>query len=103
MAKGKVCSAHQKGLYAAYKASNKWATNRRKKLERALKKNPGNAEQIKAAMANISYRRNKEAKHPNATVPKVNVYVPIKGVSEKNMFKLRYRAHDGSGVPIWNS
>lgn len=40
-----------------YKSTNKWKTNRLKKLERALKRSPGNKEQIQAAMANVSYRR----------------------------------------------
>lgn len=50
-------SKSKQGYQAAYKATNKWKTNRLKKLERALKRSPGNAEQIQAAMANVSYRR----------------------------------------------
>lgn len=40
-----------------YKTSKRWETNRKRKLLRALKRNPGNAEQINAALANIYYRR----------------------------------------------
>ena len=40
-----------------YKTSKRWETNRKRKLLRALKRNPGNAEQINAAMGNIRYRR----------------------------------------------
>lgn len=50
-------SKSKQGYQSAYKATNKWKTNRLKKLERALKRSPGNAEQIQAAMANVSYRR----------------------------------------------
>lgn len=64
MAKAKRVGAAHKAYYANYKAAKKWSSNRLKKLERALKKNPENAEQIKAAMSKVEYRR----KTP--TVPK---------------------------------
>jgi hypothetical protein len=43
--------------YARYKQEKRWESNRLKKLERALKKNPENSEQIKLAMKGIVYRR----------------------------------------------
>ena len=40
-----------------YKTSRRWETNRLRKLERALKRDPNNAQQIELAMKNIVYRR----------------------------------------------
>lgn len=59
MAKGKRTGASHSGYYAAYKAGKRWEKNRLKKLERALRENPNNAEQINKAMGNVSYRRKK--------------------------------------------
>lgn len=60
----KSSSGGATAYYARYKLEKRWESNRLKKLERALKKNPGNAEQIKLAMKNIVYRR----KTPNNKV-----------------------------------
>lgn len=49
-------SKNRQNAYAAYKAVNRWKTNREAKLLRALKANPNNL-QIEAAIKNISYRR----------------------------------------------
>lgn len=49
-------SKNRQNAYAAYKAVNRWKTNREVKLLRALKTNPNNL-QIEAAIKNISYRR----------------------------------------------
>lgn len=43
--------------YSKYKAESTWRTNRLKKLARALKRDPNNSVQIKAAMSNVTYRR----------------------------------------------
>ena len=48
---------------ALYKSSNRWKSNREKRLMRALKRNPGNEEQITAAMSQMVYRRG-TAKNP---------------------------------------
>jgi len=42
---------------AAYKTSRRWEANRRRRLERELKRNPNNATQIETALKNIVYRR----------------------------------------------
>jgi hypothetical protein len=42
--------------FARYKTSKTWETNRKRKLERALKEQPNN-ENIKLALKNIHYRR----------------------------------------------
>lgn len=53
----KTTSKSKTSYYSQYKTNSRWASNRKKKLERQLKLQPGNAEQIKAAIGNISYRR----------------------------------------------
>ncbi len=55
MANGKT-SKSQEGYYARYKANRVWETNRKRRLERALKSQPNN-EQIKAALKGMVYRR----------------------------------------------
>jgi hypothetical protein len=49
-------SKSQEGYYSSYKSSNKWMSNRKRKLEKQLKLQPNN-EQIKEALKNIKYRR----------------------------------------------
>lgn len=104
MSTKKVTSKHQKDLYATYKASNKFEVNRKKKLQRQLKLNPGNAAQIEAALKNISYRR-KTPKKANDTTPKTrNTQLPkFVGIPEKVMNRIKYRAHDGKGNLLWTS
>ena len=54
-----MTSKSKQDYYARYKASNKWKSNRERKLLRQLELNPNNAEQINKAMGNIAYRRRK--------------------------------------------
>lgn len=56
MAKAKRAGSSYKQYYQLYASKTKWAANRKRKLERALRRNPNN-EQIKDALANIVYRR----------------------------------------------
>lgn len=60
----KTTSKSKTNHYSTYKSSSRWAANRKRKLERQLKLQPGNAEQIKRAIASIMYRR----KTPKNTV-----------------------------------
>lgn len=53
----KTVSKSKQAYYAQYKSSSRWASNRKRRLERELRRQPNNAEQIKAAIGNISYRR----------------------------------------------
>lgn len=53
----KTSSKSKTAYYSQYKTSSRWAANRKRKLERQLKLQPGNEEQLKAAIGNISYRR----------------------------------------------
>lgn len=52
-----------KAYYARYKAENRFAANRKRKLLKALKEQPNN-KQIEQALKNITYRR----KTPNTSV-----------------------------------
>lgn len=53
----KTTSKSKTSYYSLYKTSSRWSSNRKRKLERQLKLQPGNEQQIKAAIGNISYRR----------------------------------------------
>lgn len=52
----KTISKSKQAYYTQYKSSSRWATNRKKKLERVKKQQPNN-QQIDKAIGNISYRR----------------------------------------------
>ena len=111
----KTTSKSRQAYYSLYKASNRWKTNRERKLLRALKRNPNN-KQIEQALNNISYRRKtpgitgkwsstrimeaqlmKLAKNPGSSKPKQ----PVTPKSRFNMFQLGARAHDGQGNLLW--
>lgn len=49
-------SKSQDGYYSSYKATSKWLSNRKRRLEKLLKTQPNN-EQIKEALKNLKYRR----------------------------------------------
>lgn len=70
---GKSSSKGQEAYYSRYKTSQVWKTNRERKLQRQMKLNPNNAEQLKQAIKNISYRR----KTPGTvgSWSKTNIYV----------------------------
>lgn len=56
MSDKKIKGKSKTAYFARYTANKVYAENRRKKLERALKKHPNN-KQIELALKNISYRR----------------------------------------------
>jgi hypothetical protein len=58
----KARSKAQESRAAAYKAEKRWEKNRKRKLLRALKRDPNNAEQINAAIGNMVYRRSTPTK-----------------------------------------
>jgi len=53
----KTASKSKQAYFALYKSSSRWAANRKRKLERQLKLQPGNEAQIQKAIGNITYRR----------------------------------------------
>lgn len=124
-------SKHQGNLYAQYKTEQRWAKNRRKKLEALAKVHPDNA-QIKDALSNIKYRR-RTPKSPHwshsaiATAklfkefvghfdtkelhkervmftgtPKENTSPEKVSKDPKGFYSLASRAHDRQGVLIWS-
>lgn len=129
MAKTRGPSA--KAYYAAYKAQNKYASNRKRKLLKAQKEQPNN-EQITNALKNITYRRKtpgtsmwshsdkREAQLIKYVVGKMDYNIfnsndsiaflalgklksTNKAVVTKVSFKLGDRAHDKSGALVqWN-
>ena len=69
----KTTSKSKQGYYSAYKASSKWKTNRERRLQKLIKQNPGNKEQLELAIKNLVYRR----KTPGTTGSwsKTNIHV----------------------------
>lgn len=61
----KVSSKLQQQHYGSYKVSNRWKTNRERKLTKMLKQQPNN-KQIEEALKNLRYRR-KTPKTPQWT------------------------------------
>ena len=55
-------SKSKEGYYSAYKASNKWKTNRERRLLKLMKEQPNNKD-IPEALANLKYRRRKPDSH----------------------------------------
>lgn len=99
----KTRSKHQKDLYQSYKASNRFATNRKRKLTKLLKQFPNN-EQIAQALKNITYRRH-TPNNPILTATKRRMQKLVKlftkgtynveKMTEKTMFQLKTRANVG--------
>lgn len=114
-----------------YKTSKRWETNRLRKLERALKRNPENA-QIELAMKNMVYRRQDRKTRPWSHSARRQaemfrrfagrVYMDMFSSNEKlsapallkagtvskapafnqnQMFSLAARAHDSQGALVW--
>lgn len=52
-----MASKTRENYFAQYKSTNRWKSNREARLLRELKRNPGNAAQIEAAIGNLVYRR----------------------------------------------
>lgn len=114
----KTRSKHQKELYTAYAREQRWAKNRRRKLERVLKEQPNNL-QVAEALKNIKYRRKtpgtsilstqeKEMRGVIATLKNKRVSAAKANiVSEKpnvkRMFSLGTRAHTQDGQFPWKS
>lgn len=126
----RATSKSQDAYYAMYKTSQRWRTNRERKLNKALRRNPNN-EQIKTALKNIVYRR----KIPGVvgSWSKTNIYIAklfktfvgrvdkdifssnpklqtaalmlhgnaTKTVQGKVSFQLAARAHDKRGELVW--
>lgn len=103
-------SKHQEGLYKSYQASNRQATNRKRKLNKLAKEQPNN-EQITAALKNIKYRRgtpkarhwSKQAIHAAMLAKSFSrrSNASVQAVPGHEMSKLYMRAHDEHGALVW--
>lgn len=71
-----------------YKTERRWESNRRRKLERALKDNPNNAEAITLALKNINYRRKtpKTSFWSKTNIAIAKVYKEFTGKVNMDMF-----------------
>lgn len=83
----KRTSASDKAHHITYKTQKIWERNRKRKLERALKRNPEN-KQITVALSAISYRRGTPKNpHWNATDIKMALLVKqVAGFCNKDIF-----------------
>ena len=105
----KTRSKSQGLKYAVYKAQNKQATNRKRKLLSLQKLHPNN-EQITKALTNISYRRGtpKVSQWSHSAINAImlrktfekGLIKQLDKVSGKDMFSIKARAHN-KGEPIW--
>jgi hypothetical protein len=75
-------SKSAEGYFTKYKTSGKEAKNRLAKLERQLKLQPGNTEQINKAIANIHHRR-KTSTTPYWSHSMINLASLVKSFSGK--------------------
>lgn len=126
----RATSKSQEAYYAMYKTSQRWRTNRERRLKQALKRNPNN-KQIEQAIKDLAYRR----KTPGTvgSWSKTNIYIAklfkqFVGRVDKDIFSsnpkvqaaalaihskqntapagkvdftLAARAHDQRGVLVW--
>jgi hypothetical protein len=124
-------SKSQQNYSALYKSSNRWQSNRKRKLLKQLKLQPDN-EQIKLALENIKYRRKtpKTQEWSKTDIQIAKLFKEICGYVDTNIFSsnpkvqasalaahkskkqtkeitgkvsftLGARAHDGRGNLIW--
>ena len=69
----KTASKSKQGYYSSYKASSKWKTNRERKLQKLLKLNPNNKEQLESALKSLVYRRKTPGK--TGSWSKTNIHI----------------------------
>lgn len=92
MAKGKTSSKSDQNYWSRYKSNKVWETNRKRKLNRHLKKHPGDSIAEKA-LANIKYRR-KTPKDPQWTPGKIYIaklFKDFAGFVNKDMFNSNHK------------
>jgi hypothetical protein len=127
----KAVSKSKQAYYASYKTNSRWAANRKRKLERALKRCPNNLEIVQALNA-ISYRRKtpKTRVWTSSAIQDAKLFKSVTGrappqlftktqnvatslVTHKNTkellkftvskvsFSIGARAHDSQGRAVW--
>lgn len=80
-------SAGQSNRYNLYKTSNRWKTNRQKKINRHLKKFPNDSCALKA-LDNIVYRRGKPLARQwsKSAIALAMIFKRFKGAFDKDVF-----------------
>lgn len=99
MANKKVTSPGQKLLYAAYKATNRYDKNRKRRLDRHLKAHPNDKQAEKARKGVITYRRQKPGKGFNIPeiTPKTSSEMSIhEATSRLNYDRKQYELNKNS-------
>lgn len=130
MAKAKRASKSYASYYAQYKSTQRWRTNRERRLKQLLKSQPNN-QQIVQALKDVKYRRCTPksefwsrgniymaqlfkqftgraplalfSSNQKTVQQALQTAVPLasKPGSDRVSFSLAARAHDGHGSPIW--
>lgn len=127
----RATSKSQEAYYAMYKTSQRWKTNRERRLKKLLSRNPNN-KQIEQAIKDLSYRRKTPGTVGSWSKTSINIAKLFKlfvGRVDKDIFSsnpkvqataltlhgnrklkvpegkvdftLAARAHDKRGVPVW--
>jgi hypothetical protein len=92
MAKGKTSSKSDQNYWSRYQSNKTWEVNRKRKLNRHLKKHTGDAV-AQRALGNIKYRR-KTPKDPQWTPGKIKIAMLFKqfaGRVNKDMFNSNHK------------
>lgn len=104
MAKGKTSSKSDQNYWSRYKSNKVWETNRKRKLNRHLKKHPGD-QVAEKALTNIKYRR-KTPKDPQWTPGNIHIaklFKDFAGFVNRDMFnsnhKIQLEALNGYNKP----
>ena len=84
----KTVSKSKQSYYALYKSTSRWASNRKRRLERELRRQPGNEAQIRAALGRISYRRGtpKTAQWSHSAVRIAKLFKMFSGQASHDLF-----------------
>jgi hypothetical protein len=91
-------SKSAEAYFARYKQSGVYATNRKRKLERALKRQPNNA-QIPLAIKGVASYRRKDPKEPywsHQMIETAKVYKRFLGVFDKGIFSQKLEDQDAA-------
>lgn len=83
----KAQSKSRQAYSSAYKASNRWQANRKRKLLKQLKLQPNN-EQVKQALLDIRYRRRtpNTAEWSKSNIQIAKLFVEFRGHAGKELF-----------------
>lgn len=92
-------SKSAESYYAKYKTGNLYAKNRKAKLERQLKLQPGNTKQLELALKNVSNYRRKTPTNPTWSHQMIATARMLKEFTGK-FDKLAFAADDKISAPV---